>query len=135
MPIALYAIIESLFGFPNLYNLAGYTIDSAAIVRGDISAPTTIFSHPGNLAWILSFAACLCFSEWVIIRRRLPGFLFAILYVALFLTMRKKSIIALLIAVIIILWITRHSFIRKLFSIAIVGIGNMYLATPGLGPL
>lgn len=127
MPVAFYAIFESLFGIPSLSSLTGFTINHGAIIRSDLYASTAVFNHPGTLAWILSFVACLCFSEWVITRKRSSGFLFAILCFALFLTMRKKSIIALLIAIIIILWITRHSFVTKFFSIAIVFVGFLLL--------
>ena len=130
-PVAVYGILEVALDLPSLSSLAG-DVASDAIFRGEQRSAASIFIHPGTFAWLISSSACICFCKWIVGNEKLSGIIFAVFVVALIVAMRKKTLIALFIGILVILWMTRKNianWMKSLFLIAGLG-GCIFLIFP-----
>lgn len=128
-PVAVYGILEAVLDFPSLSSL-GNNIDGDAIFRGDLRSATSIFLHPGSFAWLISSSACICFCRWIVGNDKLSGFIFAFFVVALIVAMRKKTLIALFIGILVILWMNRKNianWIKNLFLMTGLGVCIIFI--------
>lgn len=116
---AIVGISEVLLGYSVLDNYA-----EEAIWRGSVKVRSSFFYHPGEYAWLLSTAGCLGVaaiftSESTVARRRLIVLATLVIAVALFLTLRKKAIIAFLLAsMFLIFTLTRSGRYRVMALLA-----------------
>ena len=106
LPIAAYGILEVALGLPGFSSLSD-DVASEAIFRDDVRSATSIFIHPGTFAWLISVSACISFCKWIVRNEKLSGIIFAVFVVALIFAMRKKTIVAIFIGVLVILWMAR----------------------------
>lgn len=123
-PVAAYGILEVALDFPSLSSLAGGIADDA-VLRGDLKSATSIFLHPGSFAWLISSSACICFCRWIVGNEKLSGIIFAVFVAALIVAMRKKTLIALFIGILVILWMIRQSianWMKSLFLMTGLGV-------------
>ena len=92
-------------------------IHEEAVIRGGFSSIQSIFGHPGQFSWFLSFCLCISFVKYNFSRRKLYMFLSLLFIFTLMFTLRRKSIVAIFFVFVFITMIQSDGLKSKLRNV------------------
>lgn len=120
--LSLLAYIALLVGFIEFFYpenvqqfIHGENIKEMAVVRGDFRAIISIFSHPALFAWFMGFMFCLNLSKYLSLNDKRFLYLAGMFFLAVLFSLRRKSIFACILIVVISILISRKSNGFKVF--------------------
>ncbi len=119
--IILFGVISVLIGlieivFPNFVRAVFHAgkIHEEAVIRGGFSSIQSIFGHPGQFSWFLSFCLCISFVKYNFSKRKVYLILSFLFILTLMFTLRRKSIVAIFFVFVFITMIQSDGFKSKL---------------------
>lgn len=117
--IAVIGLIE--FIFPNqIKNIIGTNVimeQNFAVKRGDMLASQSIFLHPGLYGWFMSFCFCISLAMALMEKSKFKYILTLLFFLALIVSLRRRSIIACTLISFIGVYIANPSIQKKIYSI------------------
>jgi len=109
------------FSFPSIIGPALRLLQNEnvtlALSRGEWNGITSVFWHPGSFAWFCGVGFVISLSLYIKQKKKLYAFFSILIFIALILTLRRKTIIAVICTSVVIFWVSSKKptqFFKKL---------------------